>query len=222
MLNTKQKIKIASGLIALFLIAFAVGCDWFVSPTLTSVAVGPTATIQENGTVQMSAVGTYSDGTTSSISNVFWSSSDTSVATIGKSGLVTGISPGSATITGASGTVSGTATVTVALSNVTGITINPSSETATVNGGTAQFTAKATISGGSPVDITSTATWSISSVSGGTGNTSDFAVTQGQNPEVVTVESTATVGERATVTASYTSGANIFKANATLTVVAAP
>jgi hypothetical protein len=74
------------------------------------------------------------------------------------------------------------------------------------------------------VDITATATWSISSVTGGTGTptTSDFTVVQGQNPEVVAVQSTATVGERATVTASYTSGSNTFTANATLTVTAAP
>jgi len=224
MLNTKQKIKIAGALTALCLIAFGAGCGWFVSPTLTSLSVGPTATIQQNGTVQESAVGTYNDGSTQSLNNVLWSSSDTSVATISNSGLVTGISPGSATITGASGTVSGTATITVALSNVTGITISPTTASAVVNGGSHTFIATATISGGSPVDVTATATWSISSVAGGTGTptTSDFAVVQGQDPEVVTVESTATVGERATVTASYTSGVNTFTANATLTVTAAP
>jgi trimeric autotransporter adhesin len=224
MLNTKQKLKIAGVLASLFLAAFGAGCNgFFVNPTLTSLAVGPTATIQQNGTVQMSAVGTYSDGSTQSVSSVFWSSSDTSVATINTSGLVTGISPGDATITGASGTVSGTATVTVALSNVTGITISPTTAQAPV-GGSHSFTATATISGGKPVDITSTATWSISSVSGGTGtsSTSDFTVTTGQDPAVVTVQSTATVGEQATVTASYTSGANTFTANATLTVTAAP
>jgi hypothetical protein len=42
------------------------------------------------------------------------------------------------------------------------------------------------------------------------------------DPAVVTVEPTATVGEQATVTVSYTSGANTFTANATLTVKASP
>jgi trimeric autotransporter adhesin len=225
MLSGKQKLQIAGAFLVLLLFATVVGCNgFFVNPTLTSIAVGPTATIQQNGTVQMSAVGTYNDGSTSSLSNVLWSSSDTGVAGVSTSGLVTGISPGTSTITGASGTVSGTATITVALSNVTGIAISPTTASAAVDGGTADFTASATISSGSPVDITATGSWSISSVKGGTGTptTSDFAVVQGQTPEVVTVQSTATVGEQATVTVSYTSGSNTFTANATLTVTAAP
>jgi len=218
MLDRKQKLKISGSLLALLLVAVGLGCNgFFVNPTLTSISVGPTATINQNGTVQMSAVGTYNDGSTSNLSDVQWSSSETTVATINTSGLVTGISPGTATITGASGTVSGTASVTVALTNVTGITISPTSASANLNGGTAQFTAQATVSGGSPVDITTTGTWSISSTS--TGSTSDFTVTQGQTPEVVTVQSTATVGEIATVTITYVSSTNTYTANAKLTVI---
>ena len=224
MLSSKKKVQIASAFATLLLCALAVGCKgFFVSPTLTSIAVGPTATINQGGTVQMSAVGSYNDGSTHSLSNVFWSSDPTSVASISTSGLVTGVSVGSATITGASGTVSGTATVTVALSNVTGITVSPTTKNAQQDGGTADFTASATISGGAPVDITSTATWSITTVSPSTGTTSDFSVTQGQDPEVVTVESTATVGEKATLQASYVGGTGTtFTATATITVTAAP
>jgi hypothetical protein len=217
MLNIKQKPKLAGILVVALLCAFGPGCNgFFVDPTLTSVTVGPSATINQNGTVQMSAVGTYNDGTTKTLSNVFWSSSDTSVATINSAGLVTGVSPGTSTITGASGTVSGTATVTVSIANVTGLTISPTSANALVNGGSQNFTASAVIAGGNPIDVTSTASWSISSTT--SGNPSDFLVTQGQNPAVVTVQPSATVGEVATVTATYVSGANTFKANATLRV----
>jgi Bacterial Ig-like domain (group 2) len=218
MLDTKQKVKISGSLLALLLVAVGLGCNgFFVNPTLTSISVGPTATINQNGTVQMSAVGTYNDGSTQTLSNVQWSSSETTVASISASGLVTGVSPGTTTITGASGTVSGTASVTVALTNVTGITISPTSASAIVNGGTANFTAQATVSSGSPVDITTTGTWSISSTS--TGSTADFTVTQGQEPAVVTVQSTATVGEVAIVTITYVSSTNTFTANARLTVI---
>jgi trimeric autotransporter adhesin len=213
MLNIKQKPKLAGSFLVALLSLLGPGCNgFFVNPTLTSISVGPTATINQNGTVQMSAVGTYNDGSTSNLSDVQWSSSETTVASVSTAGLVTGISPGNTTITGASGTVSGTASVTVALTNVTGVTISPTSASAIVNGGTANFTAQATVSGGSAVDITTTGTWSIS-------NTADFTVTQGQEPAVVTVQSTATVGEVATVTITYVSSTNTFTANARLTVI---
>jgi len=213
MLSSKKKVQIAGAFATLVLSAVGFGCKgFFVNPTLTAVTVGPTATINQGGTVQMSAVGTYNDGSTQTLKNVFWSSSDTSIATISTSGLVTGVSVGEATITGASGTVSGTATVTVALSNVTGITVTPTSANAAVNGGTAEFTAKATISNGNPVDVTATATWSTS-------DPTNVTVTQGQSPAIVTVESGATVGEVVTITASYVGGSGTtFTATAKLTV----
>lgn len=221
MLSSKKKVQIASAFVTLLLCALAVGCKgFFVNPTLTTVTVGPTATINQGGTVQMSAVGTYNDGSTQTLNNVFWSSDDTGVATITAAGLVKGVSVGSATMTGASGTVSGQATIMVALNNVTGITVTPITENAKEDGGTASFTAKATISGSSPVDITSTVEWAITKVSTPNGSTDDFQVTQGQDPEVVTVQSTATLGEQATLQASYVGGTGTtYTATATITVI---
>ena len=213
MLGGKEKFRILAALAALLLFAVGVACNgFFVDPVLTSVTVGPTATINQGGTVQESAVGSYNDGSTKTLTNVQWSSDTQSVATINSSGLVTGVSPGSATITGASGTVSGTATITVALQNVTGITVSPTTANIHANGGSANFTAKATISGGSPVDITATATWSASDVDNTT-------LTQGTTPETVMVGA-APVGEKITLTASYLSGSGTtFTANATITVI---
>jgi trimeric autotransporter adhesin len=219
MLSSK-KVQVTGALAALLLFATVVGCNgFFVNPTLTSIAVGPTATINQGGTVQMSAVGTYNDGTTQTLTNVLWSSGTTGVATISTSGLVTGVSTGSSVITGASSTQTGTATITVALNNVTGITISPTTNQADADGGTANYTAKATVSGGAPVDVTATATWSVLSTSGGGTGTADFSVSQGVDPEVVTVESTAVVGEVATIQASYVGGSGTtYTATATLTV----
>ncbi len=220
MLGSKKKLQLAGAFTALLLLAVVLGCNgFFVNPTLTSITVGPTATINQGGTVQMTASGTYNDGTTQTLTNVFWSSDATSVATVSTTGLVTGVSTGTATITGASGTQTGTATITVALNNVTGITISPTTNHATLNGGTAQFTAKATLSGGAPVDVTATATWTVLSTSGGGTGVSDFAVSQGVDPEVVTVQSTAVAGEVATIQASYVGGSGTtYTATATLTV----
>src|SRR5262249_35962718 len=58
--------------------------------------------------IQMTATGTYSDGSTQNItSQVSWTSSNISAATVGAAGLVTGVAPGTANITAAVGAVSG-------------------------------------------------------------------------------------------------------------------
>lgn len=215
MLIGKKKLQVLTGVAILILCAVGVACNgFFVDPVLTSVTVGPTATINQGGTVQESAVGTYNDGSTKSLTNIQWSSDTESVATVAATGLVTGVSPGAATITGASGTVSGTSTITVALQNVTGITINPTTRNIQANGGTGSFTAMATVSGEAPVDVTATATWTATDVNSG----NDVTLTQGVTPETVTVGA-ATPGEKITLTASYLSGSGVtYTANATITV----
>jgi trimeric autotransporter adhesin len=212
MLSGKKKIEILAAFATLLLFAVGVACNgFFVDPVLTSVTVGPTATINQGGTVQESAVGSYNDGSTKTLNNVQWSSDTQSVATVSSSGLVTGVSPGTSTITGASGTVSGTSTITVALQNVTGITVNPTTASIKANGGIGTFTAKATISGGQPVDVTATATWTAS-------DQTNTTLTQGVDPETVTVGA-ANPGEKITLTASYLSGSGTtFTASATITV----
>jgi hypothetical protein len=214
MLSGKKKLQILSASATLLLFAVGIACNgFFVDPVLTSLTVGPTATINQGGTVQESAVGSYNDGSTKSLSNVQWSSGTTSVASISTSGLVTGVSPGTSTITGASGTVSGTSTITVSLSNVTGLTINPTTANIKANGGTAPFTAMATISGGQPVDVSSSVTWSVS-------DTTNVTVTQGSDPATVTVNA-APVGEKVTLSAQYLSGSGVTytsNPNATITV----
>jgi hypothetical protein len=215
MLSGKKKTEILAAIVTLLLFAVGVACNgFFVDPVLTSVTVGPTATINQGGTVQESAVGTYNDGSSSALKNVQWSSDTPDVATVAATGIVTGVSPGTATVTGASGTVSGTATITVALQNVTGIKINPTSQGIKANGGTGNFTATATVAGGSPVDVSATATWTATDVNNG----NDVTLTQGVTPETVTVTST-TVGEQITLTASYLSGSGVtYTANAVITV----
>ncbi len=127
MLSRKQKLQLVASFTTLLLFALGVGCSgFFVDPTLTSIAVGPQASIQTGGTVQMQAVGTYNDGTQSKItSGIFWSSSVTTVATISSTGLVTGVGIGQTTIARASGSVNGSTTVTVTLAGLSSIQITP-------------------------------------------------------------------------------------------------
>ena len=159
-MSRSKKIQIAAACSVLLLFAMAIGCTgFFVNPTLTSLTVGPTATINQGQTLQMSAVGTYNDGSTQTLSSgVFWSSSDTGIATISTGGLVTGVSPGDATINASSGAVSGSTTVTVSL-NVTAIQVTPISASI-AQGGSEQYTAMGSYNG-KQINVTDIVTWNI-------------------------------------------------------------
>src|ERR1700758_3976998 len=145
-----NKLRLIGSLAVLLSLALAASCTgFFVNPTLTSVSVGPqNLSLTINQTFQMTATGTYSDGSQKTLNkNVTWSSSDASTVSVGQtSGQVTGLKTGSATISASSGgcsSCSGTTTVTVALQGVTSITIQPGSQSVTVGGAPVFFRALA-------------------------------------------------------------------------------
>jgi len=167
MSSNKKKLQIAGAFGTLLAFAAGVGCNgFFVNPTLTGITVGPTTSVETGQTVQMSAVGTYNDGTTNTISSgVYWSSSDSGIASVNNSGLVTGVSPGQATISGASGTVNGSATITVTLGGLTSIKVTSSDGTVSNTfGNSEQFVATGTANG-KQYDITDSVTWSTNPAS---------------------------------------------------------
>src|SRR4029077_17020287 len=83
-------------------------------------------------------------------------------ATISQSGVLTGVSPGSVTVTATSANISGTTTAPISIGNVTGITINPTTATITPTQ-TQIFNALATIQNqGGTLDVSSTASWTAS------------------------------------------------------------
>lgn len=87
-----------------------------VVPTLVSIKVSPDPTTVNVGeTIQLTAIGTYSDNSTSDLtSNATWASSDDTVATVNASGLVTGVAiDDPVTITATDNTITGTTTVQV-------------------------------------------------------------------------------------------------------------
>lgn len=106
-----------------------------VTPTVSSVTVAPaSATLDPNDTQQLTATVTVNPATADQ--TVTWTSSNTSVATVSTSGLVTAVAQGSATITATSNldnTKSGTCAVTVnapaAPEPVTSIDLNKSTST---------------------------------------------------------------------------------------------
>jgi len=153
---------------ALATLALAISCrGFFVKPTLTAIAVGPlTPTIFVGATlntVQMFAVGTFNDGSSSS-TPVTWGVTGTgtdgqAIATVTAGGLVTAQSSGSGTVTAASNilpSISGSQPLVVSIACTTAPIVSPSSPVTLTPGEPSQaFTA--TCNGGQ--DITAVATW---------------------------------------------------------------
>jgi len=93
---------------------------------VTSVTVTPaSASIIVGGTGQLSAVAKDSAGNTLNGRVVTWSSSTAAVATVSGNGLVTGVTPGSVTVTATSEGKSGTAAVTISVVPVASVTVSP-------------------------------------------------------------------------------------------------
>ena len=194
-----RKLRILATVGALSMLAVAAGCKgFFVNPTLTSLAVSPTsASIVESQTQQLTATGTYDDGSTKDLTGTAgWTTSDSTVATVSKGGLVTAAAsitspPGSATITATSGTLTATSAITVNTGPLTAIVISTTTPNPAA-GTTVVFKALGTYSGSSTQqDITSLVTWSssntavISTISGGSGavlSTATSALTEGWEP----------------------------------------
>lgn len=132
------------------------------SNTITALQVTPaSATIPPGTTQQYTATATYGDRTTADVtSQVNWSTSPTSVATIASGGLLTGVSLGTATVRAQSGGVIATTLVTISQKQITSISIQPLTQTLNLSLGptTIQFTATATYRDGTTGDVSSIAT----------------------------------------------------------------
>ena len=106
-------------------------------PTLVSISISPVnPSITEGSTQQFTATGTYSDDTNQVLTDVTWSSSLTSVATIDvNNGLALGISAGSTTITAISGGLEDTTSLEVTAAPEEPTTVSVSSITYSTHGG---------------------------------------------------------------------------------------
>ncbi len=122
--------------LAALTVAAAVGaCERATTPigppaAVASVDVTPaTATVQAGQTVQLSATPKDVNGLPLSGRTVTWASSNTSVATVSNAGLVSAVTPGSATITATSEGTSGTSSVAVTNIPVASVDITPATAT---------------------------------------------------------------------------------------------
>ena len=129
---------------------------------VASVSVSPaSATLQIGQTVQLTATPKDANGNPLTGRTITWGSSNTAVATVTGSGLVTGVVAGSATITATSEGQSGTAAITVpAPAPVASVSVNPASASVQV-GQTVQLVATPKDANGNPL-TGRTVTWGSS------------------------------------------------------------
>jgi hypothetical protein len=134
-----------------------------VSPgVLVSIAVGPQGvSVPKGSTQQLSANAIFSDGSVQNITDsATWSIAPSGIATVSTAGLVTAQALGSATITAALASVSGSDTLTVSPAALVSIAVSPQNVSVPKGNGQ-QLNAMALFSDGTQQNITNSATWSI-------------------------------------------------------------
>ena len=134
-------------------------------PRLESIeVVAAEAAIASGETLQYTATGIYTDATREDItSQVTWQSSDTTVATIDSTGLVTSLSEGTIEITATLGEItSAPQTLTVGQPGLISIRVTPADTTTIAPGDSLQYVATGTYTDGSEREATSSADWSSS------------------------------------------------------------
>lgn len=159
-------------LLSLLAVATVVGCGGGPSLagapkpapiTLSSITISDKlAQLVVGQTEQLSAVGSYSDGSTKDLtSSVNWNSSDSAVLSVQASGLATASLAGFATVTASLNDTSTSVPLSVVAKSIVTLQVSPVKATVFL-GSTQQFTAVATYNDGSSADITSQVVWTSS------------------------------------------------------------
>lgn len=127
--------KLTLGWTLVGLVLFACGGDTTTpAATVASVVVSPSQiSVEVLETVQLEASVRDASGASLTGRAVTWSSSDNTVATVSGSGLVTGVSEGTVTITATSEGVNGTAQVLATPARVVSVDVTPANGTVNEN-----------------------------------------------------------------------------------------
>lgn len=136
------------------------------APALTTITVTPVnPSLEKTQTQQLSASGSYTDGSTASVTGqVSWQSSAPGVASVSSTGEVTAVSPGTSTLSATLAGVTGSTSVTVNRPALSSLDVTPASMD--INwGATFAFTAVATYVDASTEVVTDLVSWSSSDTS---------------------------------------------------------
>jgi hypothetical protein len=147
---------------------FAIAGSQPPAPVATVTLTPGSATINEGQTRQLTATLKDANGNTLVGRSITWSSSNPSAAGVNGTGLVTGVTAGSATITATSEGQSGTSAITVVHMPVASVTVTPAS-TSISAGSSVQLTATPKDANGNPL-VGRTVTWQSSNTAAATVN----------------------------------------------------
>jgi uncharacterized protein YjdB len=183
-------------------------CSQSPAPVATVRVTPNTASLTPGQYTPLTAVALDSMGNQLTGQPITWTSSNTSIATVSSSGIVTAVAVGAAVITATSGSVSGVSHVTVAAASpapVASVTVSPASTSLTV-GGTAQLSATDKDANGNVLGGRSV-TWSSSNSSAATVSTGGEVTAVAAGSATITATSggktgTATVSVSAAAVAS--------------------
>jgi hypothetical protein len=175
------------------------------SAAISALSVTPaTSSIASGSTVQFAAHATDADGNTLTGRPVAWSSSDTHIAPVTGSGLVTGGVAGTATITATAEGKTATATIVTAPGALKNIAVVPGSISLAV-GATQQLSATLTDAAGNTLP-SQAVTWSTSNSSIATVSSSGLVSAQRAGNATIAAAASGISGS-ATLAVSATSGA---------------
>lgn len=187
------------------------------SAALTEIDISPDGQyIPVGGQYQLTLAGTYSDGTTQTLTNATWSSSDTTLATVDNTGNVTGVANSNnnpVTITATYGGMTNTTTVYITSAVPASLQLAPASASIAA-GTTQQYAVNVVYTDGSIQPVTSGLTWlsSAATVAGINVNGLATGLSPGQATITVAYESmTATAS--LTVTAATLTNIVVTPAN---------
>ena len=161
------------------------------SKPISSIALTPSAPMIQMGTsLSVSATATYTDSTTQELTtDLVWTSTDSTVATVSKAGIINAIKVGNVTIVAAypGSSASGSVKVVVNDGPLTQIRLSPATMQVPT-GSTQQFAATGIFADQVSLDIGSTVTWSSSDPTVASISTSGLA--SGLKTGVVTITAT--------------------------------
>lgn len=180
--------------------------------TISSLAVTGTSPMNVGQSFPWTATATFSDGTTQDVTGAAtWASAGPGIASVNAAGVVTGVAPGTTTISAVFNGKMGSAPVTV---NAGGGPNNPTVLSLSVSGNnnlsvgqTSQLTATAHMSDGTTQNVTSASTWTSATPSSASVNATGFVTGVAQGSSLVTA---SFAGKSASTTITVTgSGATV-------------